>query len=252
MKKIVFVLLMVFFLAACGGDSSESSSLQADSKIFSQTSDSPFLSHMNKDSICNLISTQAVQKSFNTTQTITVKPSEHKSKYSNSVSCQYSWNRADEEERKEKFLTYIVDQMQGKIKKTPMRQRALEHNFSLRLESYSGNPKSIMPAKLTEKQLQKQISHAKKRAAERLTDEQKKIAGKAANSMMVSLLRRNNENIKIEGVGDSAFWTSVGKGSLNILSGNAKIILSPMIGNTLEEDVNNAKKIAQLLMSSSN
>jgi hypothetical protein len=49
-------------------------------------------------------------------------------------------------------------------------------------------------------------------------------------------------------VGDKAFWSSVGGGVLNVLSGHTKIFISLMIGDTEEEDLENAKKIIQLLL----
>jgi len=248
MKKIVSISILSLFFSACGGgDSSEGSSAPLDTKVSAKVSDSLLSKFMSKSSVCEIISAQAVQKSFNSSYVMTLDPREHKSKYSSSVTCNYSWGRSDAEQRKEKFMTYIVDQMQGKVEKVPMRQRTLEHNFSVRLEAFKGDPENFMPAKLSEEQLQSQISQAKNMAAKRLTDKQKKIAGKAANSMMENMLRQNNENFKVEGIGESAYWTAVGGGSLIVLSGNIKVSISPMIGDTLKEDINNAKIIAQLM-----
>jgi hypothetical protein len=248
MKKNVLISLLILFLTACGGDdSTEESSVSSDSKASAKVSNSLLSKFMDKSSICKIISVEDVQKSFNSTDVITLEPVGYNSKRSSSVTCNYSWGRADAQARKEKFSSYIIDQMQGKIEKIPMRERTLEHNFSLRLEAFKGQPEKFMPAKLSEEQLEKQISQAQKRAAERLSDKQKKIAGKAANSMMERLLRQNNENIKVAGVGDSAYWTTVGGGSLFVLSGNMKVSISPMIGDTLKEDIENAKLIAQLL-----
>jgi hypothetical protein len=244
MKKIVSITVLALFLTACGGDSSEGST---DSMTKAKVSDSLLSKFMDKSSVCNLISAENVQKNFNSTGVITLKPIEYKSKRSNSVTCNYSWDRADANVRKEKFLSYTLDQMQGKVEKTPMRQRILDHNFSIRLETFKGEPENFMPAKLSEEALERRIAQAQNTAAKRLSDKQKKIAGKAANTMMERILRQNNENIKVDGVGDSAYWTAVGGGSLIILSGNVKVSISLMIGDTIKQDIENAKLIAELL-----
>jgi hypothetical protein len=249
MKKIVLISILSLYLIACsGGDSSEGSSVALDPKATVKKSGSQLSKFMNKSSVCEIISAEAVQENFKSSNVVTLDPREYKSKYSSSVTCNYSWDRADAEQRKEKFMTYIVDQMQGKIEKVSMRQRTLEHNFSVRLEVYKGSPENFMPAKLSEEQLQSQISQAKKMAAKKLTDKQKEIAGTAANSMMEKMLRQNNENIKVERVGESAYWTAVGGGSLIVLSGDIKVSISPMIADTLKDDINNAKIIAQLII----
>lgn len=248
MNKIILILLLALFLGACGGDdSSEGSYASSDTKTSAKVNNSVLNKFMDKSSICDIISVEDVQKSFNSTEVITLEPVGYNSKRSSSVTCNYSWDRADAEARKEKFSSYIIDQMQGKIEKIPMRERTLDHNFSLRLEAYKGQPENFMPAKLSEEELERQISQAQKMAAKRLTDKQKKIAGSAANSMMERLLRQNNENIKVDGVGESAYWTAVGGGSLVVLSGNIKVSISPMIGDSIMEDIENAKLIAQLL-----
>ncbi len=237
------------FLISCGDkESSRSSSGESSSPIEVKLKASKLTKYMDKASVCDLVSTDTTQKLFNTSKEISFNASGYASKRSSSVTCNYSWERADVAERKEKFMTYTIDQMQGKVEKIPMRKRALEHNFSVRLEEYKGSPEQFMPAKLTEEQLQRQIASAKEMAAKRLTDEQKKVAGNAANSMMEKLLRQNNENIKIDGVGDSAYWTAVGGGSLVVLSGDMKLSISPMIGDDLEQDMENAKNIALLVL----
>ena len=51
----------------------------------------------------------------------------------------------------------------------------------------------------------------------------------------------------MDGIGDSAYWTAVGGGSLVVLSGNSKVSISPMIGDNIEEDIENAKLITRLM-----
>jgi CCR4-NOT transcriptional regulation complex NOT5 subunit len=250
MIKILIVSIITIFLGACGGDDASTSSVNSNSisNSNSQTSESVLMEFMDQSKVCDLINPEQVQNMFKTTKPINKQASGHASKYSNSVSCILNWEREDIEQRKSQIMTLTMNSMQGKTDKISMRERILEHNFTLRLEEYNGSVQNFMPAKLSEEQLQKQIENAQKRASERLTDEQKKVAGKAANSMMERMLRQNNESIKIEGIGDSSFWTSVGGGSLNVLSGNLKLTISPMIAETENEDIDNAKLIAELIL----
>lgn len=240
MNKILLIPILTVTLSSCGSDEG--------SATVKLATDSQLTKFMVQETVCDVISTAAIQKLFNSSNEIKVSPSGHASKRSTSVTCNYSWDSADIEQRKEKMSTYMINKAQGKTEKIPMREIMLKHNFSVRLEEYNRKPEYFMPAKLTEEQLQKQISDAKKRAEERLTEKQKKIAGKAANSMVENLLRQNNENIKIDGVGDLAYWTTIGGGSLNVLSGNIKLSISPMIADTIEADRQNANTIAKSII----
>jgi hypothetical protein len=246
MNKIFLVSVLAMTLASCGDK--EDSLKKAQSTTVNLTTNSHLIKFMDQKAVCDVISTQAIHKLFNSSNDVKTTPSGHASKHSNSVTCNYSWDSADIEQRKEKMMTYMVDNAQGKAEKRPMREIMLKYNFSVRLEEYNRKPESFIPPKLTEEQLQNQISAAKQKAAERLTDQQKKIAGKAANSMMENLLRQNNENISIAGIGDAAYWTAVGGGSLNVLSGNIKLSISPMIADTAEDDIQNARSIADLII----
>jgi len=249
MKNIFTISILAMALSACGGDEAASSDpSKAKSATIKMATNSKLTKFMEQNTVCDVISVETVQKAFKTTLEIKTVSSAYSSKYSNSVTCKYSWVRADAEEREGKAADYLMQQMLGKADKIPMRLRVSEHSFSVRLEEYKAKVENFMPIKLTEEQLEKQIAAANKRAAERLTDEQKKIAGKAATSMMENLLRKNNENIKIDGVGDAAFWTAVAGGGLNVLSGNIKMSITPTIGDNVKQDMKNANTIAKLIV----
>lgn len=247
MYKIFIILFITFIISACGGNDSVSSNTpKGGSMAEVAIKNSKLKEYMDESKICDVISVKKIQETFGTTAEIKVAP--RSNKYSKSIICNYSWDRQDAEQRKKEFLTYTIDQMQGKVEKKTMRERVLEHNFSIQLAEFKGNLRSFIPPKLTEEQLAKQITSAEKRAADRLTDKQKAIAGDAANLMLEKMLRQNNENVHVSGVGDSAYWSAVAGGGLNVLSGNIKISISLMIGDSIEEDMKNAEKIAQLIL----
>jgi len=247
---IATLTLITVLLTSCGSDTENHSGKADQVNLNKQTAvllkDSKLTKFMQEDSVCNALSIETIKKIFNVNAEIKIQPST--SRYSTGVTCNYSWDRPDAEERKQKLLMSITEQMQKNARKIPMREKVLESNISIKIEEFKGNPNHFMPAKLTEEQLQKQIADAQKRANDRLTDSQKKLAGDAANSMMEKMLRQNNNNEQVAGVGDKAYWSSVGGGGLNVLSGNAKLFISLMVADTDEEDKENTKMIAQLLL----
>ncbi len=64
---------------------------------------------------------------------------------------------------------------------------------------------------------------------------------------MEEKFRRNNKNIEVKGVGEGAYRSLISNGGLNALVGNTKVYVSPMIGDSVEEDIENAKKIVELI-----
>jgi len=250
MKRILILIITAMtILTACGEDKTSNHSKNANNPKNSspvKVTESKLSRYMLEDTVCNALSVDNIKKTFNVVTEITFEGSTNR--YTSGVTCNYSWTRADAKEREEKFMTYIIDQMQGKVEKISMRKRTTKSNISIKIEQFKGNADRFIPAKLTEEQLQKQIENAKKRANDRLSDEQKKVAGGMANNMMEKMLRQNNQNETIEGIGDGAYWSPVAGGGLSVLSGNTKMFISLMIGDTQEQDIDNAKKIAQLIL----
>lgn len=242
--------MLTILLTACGNDSTTNINSELNSSTDTQetvkVSSSKLSKFLTESTICDVISVESIQKAFNSSADIKVEGNANR--YSSGVTCSYTWERADAKEREDKFVNYMIDQMQGKVEKVSMRQRTTEHNFSVRLEEHNGQADYFVPTKLTEEQLQKQIVEAKKRADERLSAEQKKVAGDMAGKMMEKMLRQNNQNEEVSGVGDKAYWSSVAGGGLNVLSGNTKMFISLMIGDTKEEDIQNASKIGRLIL----
>ena len=243
MKVKVICLSSMFLLAACGaGDNGEKDSVKASkpnkSSTLAKVSTSNFDKYLSEDKICSLFALEDVKTMFNAVSGIKTTPSS----FMKTNSCDYSWDRADMEEREQNFLNARSD------KAITMRQKVMSHSFNVALSETKQSKESFVPRKLSDEQLQAQIESAKKAAADRLTDEQKEIAGDAATSMIEGMLRKNNQNQKVDGVGDAAFWSNVGHGSLNVLSGNVKLVISVMISDTVEEDIENAKIIAKHLL----
>lgn len=247
MKKILLVSSLVLALGGCGDENSNVVEKSSSSKkTVENVVDSRFSEYMSLEKVCDLLSAEAIQKAFNTTAEIKIEQSRRS--YGGRFTCHYSWPRADAKEREQQMLTQMMEQMKKGAKKIPMRQKALDHNFSLSLSEYKAGADVFVPRKMTEEQVNQRIKSAKESAAKRLTEKQKAIAGSAADDMIVSMIKKSNQNDKIEGVGDAAFWENIGQGALNVLEGTTKITVAPMIGDNKAEDIANAKKIVNLIM----
>ncbi|MFK8010895.1 MAG: hypothetical protein AB8B80_02575 [Marinicellaceae bacterium] len=248
-KKFILIIASLTLLSACGQDNQSDNTdtqSQGDQVVSIKSSPSKLAKYMLEDTVCNALSVDELKQLFNVTTE--VKIAGQTNNYSSGVTCSYNWTRSDAAERKEEFIDYTIQQMQGKVEKISMRQRTTESNISIQVDEYKGQLTRFVPVKLSEEQLQSQIELAKKRAEERLTDEQKKVAGDMANSMVEKMLRQNNNNEVIDNLGDGAYWSNVAGGGLNILSGNTKMFISLMIGDTQEEDKQNAIKIAKSIL----
>ncbi len=255
MKTISLILSSALFLSACGSDSNKSDSQaktidteknQVSTPVVStpMTKPSSLLTLMSEEKVCGVLDSAAIQSMFNTTAEIKTSVMS----FGNSYSCDYSWDRTDREERESNVIKHAMLVAQGKAERLTMRQKISEHQFNVSLSEYKGKAEYFVPRKLSDEELQAQIDRAKKAASDRLTDDQKAVAGDAASSMVESMLKKNNQNTTVDGVGDAAFWSKIGMGGLNVLDGTVKISISPMIGDTVAEDLENAKKIAALIL----
>ena len=248
---ILSVNALFLLLVACGGDSSHQQNSTSDVAVEKQTEASivsekasNLSAYLSADSICAALDVKDLQQMFNTTATIKT----NSSSYRNNHSCSYTWERPDKAEREKILMDSMMKTAHGKSEKIPMRQKSTQYQLSVSLSHSQSNAANFMPAKLSEEQLQARIESAKEMAAKRLTDEQKALAGDAANSMVERMMQQGNQNEEIAGVGDAAYWTRVGSGGLNVLVGDVQIYIGPMIADTEAEDIINAKKIAGLLL----
>ena len=252
--KLLSVLSLLLILVSCENSSdqasipnlapkTQSSEVSEMTTEIQSKSNSKIGSFMQAGKICEILSANEVKTTFNIQSELRAEESNY-----GTLTCSYSWEPEDIEERRTQFLSNMQNAASGTAGKTSMREKLLDVNFTVALSEYSGTAKTFVPVKLSEEQLQQQIERAKEQAAKRLTDKQKEILGDSGANMMESMLRKNNNNLAVEGIGDAAYWSHVGQGSLHVLSGNINMIISPMIARTMEEDIDNAKSIAQLIL----
>lgn len=245
MKHLLGLALLSLLLTACGGEPKEQSpNDKASSKANTASKASSLSAYLSEQSICDLVSPAQLQKLFATDQSIETRASSFRDNFS----CAYSWDRLDRAEREQAMLSNIMASVKGDGTKLSMRERALSHEVTIGLTKSRATAESFVPRKLTQEELDAQVKRAQERAAERLTDEQKAIAGDAANDMMARLLEKNNQNETISGVGDAAFWSNAFSGSLEVLDGDVKISITPLIADSKAEDLENAKQVAALIL----
>lgn len=61
------------------------------------------------------------------------------------------------------------------------------------------------------------------------------------------LIATDDQNQTIDNLGESAYWSPIRDGELYVNVKGFQIVITPMIGNTQEEDLENAKKIYSLI-----
>lgn len=246
--KILTLILTSLMLISCSDDDNQTSSTQgSNSKAVAITvKESKLVGYINKENSCNLIlPADKLKQAFNIQTEIRIDGSEYKG----SAYCDYNWDRADKAERNEKYQYYLSQRMSGKTKEVPKRLRAITSSFRIVVSETTGQADRFVPPQKSEEQIQLLVDRAKKRTSDALTDEQKALAGDSANDMVESLIRKSNQTSEIKNVGDAAYWSNLIGGMMYVLDGNARIELSIIqIGNTMEEDMENATKIAKLLV----
>lgn len=247
-KVLTMTPCLFLGLVACGSDQSNNPSdkvLGNDQQPAKKTESmavagSPLKDFMSDDKICSVVNVDDLKAVFKiTTEIGTVQHS-----YGNNFTCKFMWDKADSEAREKLMLDSMMAAAQNGGKgKLPMRQRVPSSELSISLSDARRTASNYVPRKLTPEQLQVQIDAAKAAAEKRLTDDQKALAGDMANSMVEKMMQKNNENQVVEGVGDAAYWSKVGFGGLNVLSGDVNVSIAPMIGDTEEADIENAKLV---------
>lgn len=237
---------VVVGLAACGGEqaneSGAASSLATDSSSSTASANSKLTQYLNDTTICGVLSTDKIKSEFGVAADIESRPSS----YGDRFTCSYSWDRPDAKEREQKMIGSIMAAAQGGAKLS-MREKTPSGEIAITLGTSAREAAHFVPRKLSDEQLQAQIDAAQKATDEKLTAEQKATAGDMAKSFTEKLLKKNNQNEEIKGLGDAAFWSKVGFGSLNVHYQGVEIYIAPMIADTEEEDVENAKRVFSML-----
>ena len=250
MKLSLLAISSSLLLAACGGDNVENTTSndkqvsQSQPTSANKQQGTKLAKFMSAETICDALPTSTLAALFQTAETIETSGGDYRERYS----CSYSWNKADKAEREKLMMENIMQAAQGKAEKLPMRLKSPSNQITLTLLPSKKTAANFIPPKLTEEQLQARIEAAKEAANKRLSEEQKALAGDAANSMVERMMQQSNQNVTVDGIGDAAFWTEVGSGGLNVLVGEVEIYIGPMIADTAAEDLENAKKIAAALL----
>ncbi|TDR16855.1 hypothetical protein [Marinicella litoralis] len=246
-KKLMLAVTCVA-LTACGADEATTNTSTTnlndhENSVADEAPRSALKEYLSEGTVCDVLDQESLRNTFGIQTEIKARVSS----FSNKYTCSFSWERADADERMNAMISGTVMTADGKMKKIPMRQRVTDSELSITLSQSDRSAENYLPRKKTEQELQTQIDAAKKAANDRLTDEQKAAAGDVANDMVEKLLKKNNENQIIEGVGQAAYWSRVGFGGLNVFTNGVEVYIAPMIADTQEEDIENAKLAFQLL-----
>ncbi|WP_154222016.1 hypothetical protein [Marinicella rhabdoformis] len=250
-KVITMTPCLFLGLVACGSDQSSSPSGEAlgnGQQSAKKTepvavSGSTLNNYMSDEKICAVIDVEDLKSTFN----ITTEIKSEQYSYGSNFTCKFMWDRADSEAREKLMLdNMMVSAQNGGKGKLSMRQKVPSSELSISLSEARRKASNYVPRKLSPEQLQAQIDAAKAAAEKRLTADQKAVAGDMANDMVEKMMKKNNENQVVDGVGDAAYWSKVGFGGLNVLSGDVNVSIAPMIGDTEEADIENAKLVFNL------
>jgi len=250
--KSTILLAGTLFLTACGDDTQQAKTTASNDDanttavVESPPAQAGFLhAKLAEKSICEVFTVSELKQMFPTENQVEASETEYSSRYS----CNYNWDRPDAKSREKAMLENMMQAAQGQAEKMTMRQKMPSNQLTITLQESKRAADNFVPAKLTEEQLQERIKAAKEMAAKRLTDEQKSVAGDAANEMVEKLMKQNNQNEAVEGLGDAAYWTNVGSGGLNVLVGDVQMYIGPMIAETAEADKDHAIAIARAILS---
>lgn len=243
MKKIILLASLTLTLAACG-DQTADKVVSASKNSNAPAANSSLKAFINQEKICDVLPVSKIKTMFKVEAEITATASN----YSDNHTCSYKWEPKDREAREAAMIKDMMASAQGKQPPKSLRERAIDHEITITLSEAKRTAANFVPPKLTQEQLDAQLERAKKMADERLTAEQKAVAGDAANDMMASLLKKNNQNEEVSGVGDAAYWSKVGAGGLYVLDGDVQVYIAPMITSSEEVDKDYATQIFHTLM----
>ena len=126
---------------------------------------------------------------------------------------------------------------------------SLKYRINVSVRNTQASPNSFVPAKLTEDQLQARINAADKMVQKRLTDKQKMAVHKTGmENLAGKMLRAANEREVVNGIGDAAYWSPLGNGSLHVLAGRTALTISPSIADDQAGNLEVAKKVFTIIL----
>ena len=200
------------------------------------------------EKICDILPTSELKAQFGAPDSLTTE-----SKISrNSSKCNYSWPHPDAEKRKQAMLEQMMQNVQRKAgEKIKLNLRAMASDLSVDvdLKETKSTAANFVPRKLSEEELQKKIAQANEEANKRLTDEQKKaLGGDGVGGMIGGLMRKSNERVEINGVGEAAYWLPMMGGSLSVLAAGYELTISPMLADDEAGNIEAARKVAAAIL----
>ena len=198
------------------------------------------------ENVCEVLSPAQLQQAFGAPAEVTVQPSPSR----HDTSCSYSWPRPDADARQQAMLQAMMQNASrapGEKVQLDMRKLAGEYSVSVGLKQTEATADRFVPPKLSEAELEERIRLATEAANKRLTDEQRKLVGDSAGDMASSMIRKTNDRVVIEGIGDAAYWLPIMGGTLNVLEGDVQITITPMLAEDMDGDIEAAKRVYSLL-----
>lgn len=243
-RRLLAVACASMLLAACGGSSGPGpGSATAPSVDTEAARSGSGLAAFAGENICEVLPVAALQSAFNAPAEVKVEP--HASRHQSS--CTWSWPRPDAEERQQAAVQAMLrnaTRKPGEGVGLDLRALATDFSVSIAIAETRATAASFVPPKLSEDELEERIRQAADAANKRLSEEQRRVLGEGgAEDLAGGMLRKANERVEIAGVGDAAYWLPVMGGSLNVLSGNLQITITPMLADDEAGNIEAAKQV---------
>ncbi|TDR23811.1 hypothetical protein [Marinicella litoralis] len=248
MKKSVMVLI-VLLLMGCGEAptaNQQSTTKQTANNKTSQAESSQlntppvstqgvdFSAYMNKDSICGILSQDALHQMFNIPGEITTEV-----EHSGAVTCRYSWSYKTLKDRKQATdngKSYDF----GQASKYSARAISNEARLIISLSATEKTAVNFVPEILNQAEIEAQIEQLKAETTDRNQSMDHSELEKLLEKKKQSLIKKNQLNTAIDHVGDAAYWTQIAGGGLHVLAGQVHVYISPLIATEMGADVENA------------
>lgn len=253
--RLTLISATLLLLAACGDTTTATSdgtdrakptsAVAADKTTRAATGNSSSLRAYLGDDICDILPASAMKSLFDAPDTVKKEAKAGKS----SAKCTYSWPRPDAEERQQAMVQQMIGNAQGKKANLDVRKVTSNFSISVSLAKTKTSAANFVPRKLTEEQMQKKIDEAVEATNKRLTEKQREALGSNGAEKMVSgLIRKSNQRVEVDGVGEAAYWLPMMGGSLSVLANGYKLTISPIMADDEAGNIEAARKIALAIL----
>ncbi|MGA8278237.1 MAG: hypothetical protein WB784_08590 [Rhodanobacteraceae bacterium] len=252
LRTVPAACLVTLFLTACSGaspDSDSAASVGGSPTALPQRAgaNTGQLASFAGEDICKILLPADIQRLFAPQAEVKTTPRISKRR----AACSYVWPRPDAEERRKAMMAEMVRQMHPGGDATKLASRAFSTNYSISvsLRETRAGPGNFVPKKLSDTEIEARVQRVRKRAEKKLTDTQKQVVGAhGVERMAGDMLRAANERKVVEGVGDAAYWSSVGSGSLRVLVGHQELVIGVNVADDEAGNLQAAKNIYHAVM----